>query len=116
MKTLTVASLRELDKTCQPAILDFLWQVRLKTFFHEDNIVHLSGLAGLLDVALEELSSYAWIQVYIAEFSSSLSPDEIPAIEIVAEQFGIPLSEFWDYVEEAGGRLRQEVLAAMPAG
>jgi len=87
--------------TC-PEAREFLGQMRLTTIFHNDNADSILALAKKLNLPPKELSSYIWLKTYIDELAWSC--DDVPSLEVVAQQFGVSLSDMEDYLQMSASR------------
>jgi len=94
MQPLTMELIERMDR--EPRIEKFLCHTRAQTMGHEDNILKICELAQALGVTQVEVSSYVWLQCYIRELIETYS--ELPDVAVVAQQFGISLDKFQDYI------------------
>ena len=95
MKTISTERACVLDVACGTSekFREFIQHVRPCTVLHGDNHVRLLALARDLGIDPAELSSYVWLQACIKE------PEFVP-LELVAQQFEIPLEKLRDYAHE----------------
>ena len=99
MRTLTMERVQQLDAAHGAEVRDFVRHIRLSTVFHEDNVESILAMAERMGVALEELSTYVWLQAYVRELRDSC--DDTPPPVVAAQQFGLSPAELDAYV---GGR------------
>ncbi len=105
MRMLTIERIRAFDR--MPELADLAEQAKLASMEHEDCREAILYLAFKLRIPVPELSSYIWLKAYIAELS--LSYDEVPDPEIVAQQFGINWDDFQVYLDEQAMLLGQKL-------
>ena len=94
MQMLTMERVKEFD--CDREVATFLRHVRGANLRHEDNAEELVELSERLDIDLQQLSSYVWLQIYISDLIESC--EEVPDANMVAQQFGIDFDQFQDYI------------------
>lgn len=103
---MTMERVRQMDSDCREEVRPFRQCVKLSNFEHEDNAIALLLMAQNLRVSFDELCSYVWLQTYIAELSESF--DDIFSVEFVAQQFGIDVEEFQEYLDLRAEQLQAE--------
>lgn len=112
MQTISIKRIRQLDNLQNEDVQGFLRDVRLTTLFHGDNVIKIAEIAVKLDIPSEELSSYVWLQMYVETLAWSC--ESVPALSVVAQQFGIDFEEFQYYMEERIGVPRPDFVDDRP--
>lgn len=108
MEQLTLIKVRAMDAMCGDQVSAVIRHCRFATILHEDNKELFSAIAGKMGIPVPEFSSYVWLQAYIKEISESY--DDLPAIDVVAQHFGIDFSEFSRYCDRRAKTMRDDVM------